>query len=181
VWQDTKRLNELNLHNPDQKEAFEKAVAPDDTSSDESERDDNDNSDESEEVIVEIVQKRVEGGAVRLKVCWSTGEMTWVSEADVKFDEPEMLARFYEALVSPSSSPSKKGRGDLDIVEKRGACSGEHSSCEGFKIEEDSRYWNEGNSFDNVKCGKCEGELRPTSKEPSYRCRQWSTQGCIEL
>ena len=178
VWRNTRKLNELNLLKPDEKEAFEKTLAPDDTSSDESDGD----SDDSEEEIVQIVQKKVEGGAVCLKVRWSTGEMTWASEANVKLDEPEMLERFYEASVmSPLSSPSKKGRGDLDIVEKRGACSGEHSLCDGFRIEEDPRYWNEGNSFYDVKCGKCEGESRPTSKEPSYCCRQWSTQGCIEL
>jgi hypothetical protein len=94
-----------------------------------------------------------------LKVCWSTGATMWAYEGNVKIDEPEMVARFYAAtMVSPTSMPSKKARAELEMIEKRGACSGGHSSCEDFTIEEDSRYWNQGNSFHNVKCGKCEGE-----------------------
>jgi hypothetical protein len=183
VWRNNNRLNELNLLKPDQKEAFGKTVAPDDTSSDESGGEEEDADDDSEDEIIEIKEKKVEDGTVRLKVRWSTGATMWADEANVKIDEPEMVARFYAAstMVSATSRPSKKARAELEMIEKRGACSGGHSSCEDFTIEEDSRYWNEGNSFHNVKCGKCEGESRPTSKVLSYCCRQWSTHGCIEL
>ena len=121
-----------------------------------------------------------------LKVKWDTGGISDEPLKHVRVDEPEMVAAFYASKPSASVVGTPRKKRLKPRVEKQlqspGRCSHNHAKFDTFVSEDDARYWNASQVYDNKVCDKCEGDSRPVSKKkPSYKCIDALTQGCLAI
>ena len=116
--------------------------------------------------ILEILDRKKDKDGATLLVLWDNGIKTWEPGTLVKIDYPHMVELFVDQGRTDKTAPT---------------CSNTHSLSSHFQMEVDPRYWNEGQSFHNVTCLRCENDCRPSLKQPTYRCSQWNTKGCKAL
>ena len=139
--------------------------------------DDSSANDSAGDEILDILAMRKTGEGTLLLVLWDNGVKTWEPQKLVKMDYPSMVCAFEEESKMP---PFKNDEEEAD--QKPPACTNSHKVTSHFEMEVDSRYWNEGQSFHNVSCLKCKNSnCRPSLKNPSYRCSQMNTKGCMAV
>ena len=128
-------------------------------------------------------------------VQWDNGAKTWDRYSLVRADFPILVKKFEDNLkkekmelesgqahVQPETIKSPtKGRVQTQI-EVPGKCDADHTNIMSFKEEGDTRYWDQGNAFENTHCHRCKNNSRPINwKKPSYVCVKWASHGCVEL
>ena len=110
---------------------------------------------------------------MELRVAWDNGVQTWDQYSLVREDYP-LLVKGFEASMKKKKIASSdhldpegiiqkspnKGRVETQ-VELAGKCDANHTNIMTFKEEEDTRYWDEGNAFDNKQCDRCGNDSRP--------------------
>ena len=155
----------------------------------------------AEEVVKILSETMGASGRVTLKVLWDNGGVSEAPMGVIKKEFPVPLEEYLRkrgggcvsniGVPSPASSltlstvttppPTKKPRVE-NQVQSPVACGNKHESCTSFKMEEDGRYWDAGNSYHGMMCGACGDSCRrATARKPAYKCVDAETMGCMEI
>ena len=132
------------------------------------------------EEVIEIIKKRHVGRFVELCVKWDKGNVTWNQMKHVRQDYPDLVREFNTNHSLGQNASVVSSTGSVNTARSK-KCTSKHSTITDFKAEEDGKYWDDGNAFENNRCGTCRKKSRPISiKRPSYVCVEWASHGCLE-
>lgn len=151
---------------------------------------------EEGESIVSVRGRKVIDGKVFLTIEWDTGGVEDAPYQSVVKDSPDLVRDYYKfwkdqherakkwkvGYKPPVSTPEKKKPHVEDQLQSPGQCNCDHSKPSTFVSEDDARYWDKGNMYEGKICDRCGNDSRPPSKkQPSYKCVDALTAGCLEV